>query len=179
MENREDPTLESTGRQPGIRETLAVGSLHIRRYEPGDTRAVRSLHDDALNEVGAHLGSGPWDEDLDEIEGVYLRSGGEFLVGIVDGEVVAMGALRRISRDTAEVKRMRVKPGLQGRGYGQILLDALHRRAAELGYSTLRLDTTVQQRVAQRFYLKNGYREVRRGSIGPFECILYERDAVA
>jgi GNAT superfamily N-acetyltransferase len=153
--------------------------LHIRRYEPGDKRAVRRLHDDALNEVGAHLGTGPWDEDLDDIEGVYLGSGGEFLVGILEGDVVAMGTIKRDSPDVAEVRRMRVRPGLQGRGYGQAMLDALHRRAAGLGYSTLHLDTTVQQRVARRLYLKNGYREVGRGSIGPFDCIYYERGAVA
>src|SRR5919199_967643 len=109
-----------------IRETLTAEPLHIRRYEPGDKDAVRRLHDDALNEVGAHLGSGPWDEDLNEIEGVYLRSGGEFLVGVLHGEIVAMGALRRISRHKAELKRMRVRPDLQGRGYGQTLLGALH-----------------------------------------------------
>jgi GNAT superfamily N-acetyltransferase len=153
--------------------------LHIRRYEPGDKRAIRRLHDDALNEVGAHLGTGPWDEDLDDIEGVYLGSGGEFLVGILEGDVVAMGAIKRDSPDVAEVRRMRVRPGLQGRGYGQAMLDALHRRVAGLGYSTLHLDTTVQQRVARRLYLKNGYREVGRGSIGPFDCIYYERGAVA
>jgi GNAT superfamily N-acetyltransferase len=137
------------------------------------------LHDDALNEVGAHLGIGPWDDDLDDIEGVYLGSGGEFLVGILEGEIVAMGAIRQVSPDAAEVKRMRVRPGLQGRGYGQAMLDALHRRAADLGYTTLHLDTTVQQRVARRLYLKNGYREVGRGSIGPFSCIFYERREVA
>ena len=153
--------------------------MHIRRYEPGDKRAVRRLHDEALNEVGAHLGAGPWDDDLDDIEGVYLESGGEFLVGDLEGEVVAMGAIRRISPDAAEVKRMRVRPGLQGRGYGQAMLDALHRRAVGLGYSTLHLDTTVQQRVARRLYLKNGYREVGRGRIGPFWCIFYERGTVA
>lgn len=162
-----------------IRETLTIEPLHIRRYEPGDKHAVRRLHDDALNEVGAHLGSGPWDDDLDEIEGVYLESGGEFLVGILEGEVVAMGAIKRVSPDVAEVKRMRVRPALQGHGYGQAMLDALHRRAAGLGYSTLHLDTTVQQRAARRLYLKNGYREVGRGSIGPFDCIFYERGTVA
>ena len=153
--------------------------MHIRRYESGNKRAVRRLHDDALNEVGAHLGTGPWDEDLDDIEGVYLGSGGEFLVGILEGDVVAMGAIKRDSPDVAEVRRMRVRPDLQGRGYGQAMLDALHCRAAGLGYSTLHLDTTVQQRVARRLYLKNGYREVGRGSIGPFDCIYYERGAVA
>ena len=157
-------------------ETLTTEPLHIRRYEPGDKRAVRRLHDEALNEVGAHLGSGGWDDDLDEIESVYLDCGGEFLVGILDGEVIAMGALMRISPRKAGLTRMRVRPGLQGRGYGQAVLDALHRRAAELGYSTLRLDTTVQQRSAQRLYLKNGYTETGQGTIGPFDCIFYERE---
>jgi GNAT superfamily N-acetyltransferase len=137
------------------------------------------LHDEALNEVGAHLGAGPWDDDLDDIEGVYLESGGEFLVGELEGEVVAMGAIRRISPDAAEVKRMRVRPGLQGRGYGHAMLDSLHRRAARIGYTTLHLDTTVQQWAARGLYLKNGYREVGRGGVGPFDCIYYERSAVA
>jgi GNAT superfamily N-acetyltransferase len=159
-----------------MQQTPTAEPLRIRRYEPGDERAVRRLHDDALNEVGAHLGRGPWDDDLDEIGDVYLEGGGEFLVGVLNGEIVAMGALMRISREKAELKRMRVRPGLQGRGYGQAMLDALHRRASELGYPTLRLDTTVQQRAAQRLYLKNGYREAGRRVVGPFDCIIYERE---
>ncbi len=156
--------------------TVPSETLRIRRYEPGDREVVRRLHDDALNEVGAHLGSGSWDEDLDEIESVYLGSGGEFLVGILKGEVVAMGALMKITPERAELKRMRVRPGLQGCGYGQTMLDALHRRAAELGFSTLRLDTTVQQLAARRLYLKNGYHEAGGGTVGPFDCVFYERE---
>ena len=87
-----------------------------------------------------------------------------------------MGALMAVSPREAEVKRMQVSPGLQRRGYGRTLLEALHRRAAELGFSLLRLDTTVQQPAAQRLYLKNGYREAGRGTVGPFDCILYERE---
>jgi hypothetical protein len=69
--DRDDRVSERT-----LDETLTTEPLHIRRYEPGDKRTVRPLHDGALNEVGAHLGSGPWDDDLDEIENVYLDSGG-------------------------------------------------------------------------------------------------------
>ena len=156
---------------PAKAQTPAIA---IRRYEPGDRGAVRRLHDDALHAVGAHLGSGPWDRDLDAIESVYLEDGGEFLVGILDREVVAMGALLRTDRDRAGITRMRVAPSLQGRGIGQTLLEALHNRATELGYATLHLDTTVQQTAARRLYEKNGYREVGRGPIGPFECIYYE-----
>lgn len=163
---------------PEVRGEVLRAGMRIRRYEPEDREAVWRLHNEALDGVGAHLGNGPWDDDLHEVEAAYLEAGGEFLVGVLDGRVVAMGALRRISPGRAEVKRMRVEPALQGRGYGQALLDALHRRAAELGYSTLHLDTTVHQRAARRMYEGNGYRELRRGRIGPFDCVFYERRAV-
>jgi ribosomal protein S18 acetylase RimI-like enzyme len=161
---------------PTEAQTLAVS---IRRYEPADREAVRNLHDEALNDVGAHLGRGPWDADLDAIESVYLRAGGEFLVGVLEGRVVAMGALRLDSDGRAWITRMRVSPRLQGQGIGQTLLDSLHRRAAELGYKTLHLDTTVQQTAAQRLYEKNGYRQTGRGTVGPFECLYYERKSGA
>lgn len=154
-------------------------AITLRRYEPGDREAVRNLHDEALNAVGAHLGNGPWDEDLDAIETVYLEDGGEFLIGTLEGEVVAMGALLRTSNERAQVTRMRVAPNLQGRGIGQALLDGLHGRAAELGYTSLHLDTTVQQVAARRLYEKNGYRETGRGTVGPFRCLYYERETGA
>ena len=154
-------------------------AIAIRRYEPGDRKAVRNLHDEALHDAGAHLGSGPWDSDLDAIETVYLQDGGEFLVGVLEGKLVAMGALRRDPDGRAWITRMRVSPNLQARGIGQILLDELHRRAAEFGYETLHLDTTVGQIAAQRLYEKNGYRETGRGTVGPFRCLYYERKSGA
>jgi len=150
-------------------------AIVIRRYGPADREAVRNLHDDALRDVGAHLEDGGWDSDLDAIESVYLKGGGEFLVGTLEDQIVAMGALRRDPEGRAWITRMRVSPRLQGRGIGQALLDRLHRRAAELGYETLHLDTTVGQTAAQRLYERNGYRETGRGRVGPFECLYYER----
>lgn len=154
-------------------------SLCIRRYGPADREAVRRLHDEALNDVGAHLGDGGWDADLDHIESVYLRDGGEFLVGVLEGWVIAMGALRLDPDGRAWITRMRVAPRLQGRGIGQTLLDRLHRRAAELGHGTLYLDTTVGQAAARRLYEKNGYTQTGRGTVGPFECLYYERKSGA
>ena len=151
----------------------------LRRYEPADREAVRNLHDEALRDVGAHLEDGEWDSDLDAIESVYLQDGGEFLVGILEEEFVAMGALRLDSDGRAWITRMRVAPRLQNRGIGQTLLDALHGRAAELGYGTLHLDTTVGQVAARRLYEKNGYRQTGRGRVGPFECLYYERKSGA
>jgi GNAT superfamily N-acetyltransferase len=140
-----------------------IEGLKIRRYEPEDRETVRRLHDVALRDAGAHA------EDED------LEGGGEFLVGLYEGWIVAMGALRPMGPGRAEIKRMRVEPDFQRRGFGQQVLTALEERAAALGYTRLHLDTTVRQRAARGLYARNGYREVRRGSIGPFECVFYEK----
>ena len=42
--------------------------MEVRRYRAGDHDAVWDLHNVALNEVGAHMGNGPWDDDLHHIE---------------------------------------------------------------------------------------------------------------
>lgn len=152
-----------------------MGVLQIRRYQPTDRDVVWALHEEALSAVGAYVGPGPWDEDLHAIEAVYLDAGGEFLIGVVAGQIVAMGALRRTTPERAEIKRMRVRPALQGRGLGEALLAALERRARELGYRTLHLDTTTRQDAARRLYAKNGYREVRRAEWRGLHMIFYEK----
>ncbi len=154
--------------------------LYIRRYEPADCDAVWALHVSALRSVGAHAGRGPWDDDLAAIESVYLQDQGEFLVGVLSGRVVAMGAVKRTSAQRAELKRMRVEPSLQRQGIGRAMLDALEERARDLGYRTLHLDTTIQQAAARRLYDKSGYREVGRGEWQGtdeiWEVIWYEKD---
>lgn len=149
----------------------------IRRYRPEDRETVRSLHFRAIEEVGAYAEelSDYLDRDLDDIEGTYLENGGEFLVGTLDGEVVAMGALRRISEREAELRRMRVEPEFQKQGFGRMMLARLEERAVELGVSTLELDTTVQQTGARRLYEGAGYAFAGTGMIGPFNCIFYRK----
>lgn len=148
----------------------------VRRYEAADHEPVWQLHDVAMREAGIHLGEGHWYDDLQEIENVYLLNGGEFLVGTLDEEVVAMGALKKTAADRAEIKYMRVVPDSQRRGLGQIILTALERRAAELGYETLHLDTAVRQSAARRLYESNGYREVHHDKKGEIDCVFYEKD---
>ncbi len=150
----------------------------LRRYTSADQQAVEHLHVFALQQTGAYLGRGPWDNDVYAIEEVYLKNQGEFLIGECDGLVVAMGALRRTSPERAEIKRMRVHPEYQGRGYGQLILEALEVRARALGYQTLHLDTSVLQIPARRLYEKNGFREVGRDIYGQIEVLLYEKQLV-
>ena len=150
-------------------------NFKIRRYKEIDKNKVFRLHTFALKKATAFCKHGHWDEDLKNIENVYLKNNGDFLVGILNNKLVAMGALKKISRNIAEIKQMRVHPKFQRRGFGQIILDELEERARNLGYRLLRLDTTIKQTAAQKFYQKNGYVEVRRGFLGGFETIYYEK----
>jgi ribosomal protein S18 acetylase RimI-like enzyme len=149
--------------------------LTLRRYTPADRDAVVYLHVYAIQQTGAYLGRGPWDDDIYDVEAAYLNNQGEFLIGEWDGVFVAMGALHRTGPERAEIKRMRVHPDFQGRGIGQILLTELEARARALGYKTLHLDTSVLQVPAQKLYQKNGYREVGRDRYQDLEVILYEK----
>ncbi len=149
--------------------------MRIRRYRESDHDDVWALHNLALEGTGAHLGNGPWDEDLHDITGVYLEKGGEFLVGVEQDKIVAMGALMGSAGRTAEIKRMRVHPDFQRRGHGQAILLALESRAIHLGYIRIKLDTTVQQIAAQGLYVANGHAEIGRKTAHGFEVIEYEK----
>ncbi|HEX9058310.1 MAG TPA: GNAT family N-acetyltransferase [Ktedonobacterales bacterium] len=147
----------------------------LRRYIPADREAVEHMHVRVIQQASAYLGRGAWDDDVYAIEATYLDNQGEFLIGEWDGAFVAMGALRRTSPERAEIKRMRVHPDYQGRGFGQIILSELEARARALGYTTLHLDTSVGQAPARKLYEKNGYREVGRDHYQDLEVILYEK----
>jgi GNAT superfamily N-acetyltransferase len=147
----------------------------LRRYTPADREAVEYLHVYAIQQIGAYLGRGPWDDDVYAIEETYLNNQGEFLIGEWDGIFVAMGALHRTSPERAEIKRMRIHPDYQGRGCGQLIFSELEACARAIGYKTLHLDTSVVQIPAQKLYEKNGFREVGRDVYQSLEVILYEK----
>jgi len=136
---------------------------------------VWKLHDAALEDAGVHGGRGPWEDDLRDISATYLDSGGEFLVGFAGVELTGMGGLLRRSPEEAEIKRMRVHPDFQRRGFGRLILKELEARAQALGYREIRLDTTEEQIAARRLYESAGYRETGRRSRGHFLFIDYNK----
>lgn len=152
-----------------------IPGLVIRRYQPHDLEEVWTLHNTALEDAGFNAGNGPWDDDLRHVEASYLQPGGEFLVGTLDKLIVAMGAFKPIDGAKAELKRMRVHPRFQRKGFGQAILEALESLAAKAGYTSLHLDTPEGHLAAQRFYLKNGYVQTGATKIGQFDALLYEK----
>jgi putative acetyltransferase len=103
-----------------------------------------------------------------------------FLVAVdrETGEAISCGALRRLAPGVAEIKRMYVVPGMRGSGVATSLLRALESAAAEQGWRTLRLETGTEQPDAQRFYHREGYREIPLfgNYVGSTLSVCYERE---
>lgn len=149
--------------------------MFIRRYQSNDQTAVLALHEAALKPTGAFMLDPELDADLSQIESVYLQNKGEFLVGELDGVIVAMGAVKKIDETTAEIKRLRVHPDFQRRGFGQTMLTKIEERAKALGYTTLQLDTTPKQLAAIQLYEKNGYTKTAQRPGKYLELLIYKK----
>lgn len=153
--------------------------LLIRRYcHPVEFEQILALHRIGLAQVGLRPGDGVYYEsDLFRMEEVYLGNGGEFLVGVREGRLVAMGGLRRFpgAPGVGEMVRLRVRPSLQRHGYASALVAALEERAVELGYTELRADTTAFQQPALELYKRFGWREKRREVINGIVNVYLEK----
>lgn len=153
-------------------------SITIRQFHPTDHAAVLKLHERAMRQIDAYMGPGPWNDDLLDITSSYMGNAGEFLVGVIDERIVAMGAFRRTDTKRAEIKRMRVDPEYQGRGYGRTILYALEERARAMGYEVLHLDTTAAQPAALHLYRNHGYIQTGIMVFRGVEMLLLEKRLV-
>lgn len=167
----------TTVRRPKSLPVRWFGDLLVRRYLPEDHAEVLLLHREGLARIGLRPGDGVYYEhDLHRLEELYLRDGtGEFLIGVREGEPVAMGGLRRVDSWTGELVRLRVRPELQRHGYGAAMLNALEDRAKELGYGRLVGDTTEFQGPALQLYRKFGWKETGRKNINGIVNIYGEK----
>ena len=82
-------------------------------------KAIITLHRDAQVGLGP-VGISQLEEetDLKGIENVYITLGGDFLVGVIDGQFMAMGGFQMLSETTTELRRIRIRKELRGQGYG-------------------------------------------------------------
>jgi GNAT superfamily N-acetyltransferase len=87
---------------------------------------------------------------------------GSFLVVRMDGRPVGCGGFKPEKSGAAYVKRMWIASDARGLGLGRRLLHALERRAHELGYRMIRLETEKSLGEARQLYRSAGYREVPR-----------------
>jgi GNAT superfamily N-acetyltransferase len=136
------------------------------------------LHRSAMEAACAYKGEGPWDDDLRDIPNVYCSGKGCFLLLVEDNTLIAMGAFRHVDDSTAEIKRMRVLPSMQGKGFGGFILDELEKHARKAGYTNLILETSLIQERANRLYFSRGFVKERSEVIDGYTCTWYRKNLV-
>jgi GNAT superfamily N-acetyltransferase len=89
------------------------------------------------------------------------------IVGYIDEKPVACGCFKVIDDQTVEIKRMYVVDDFRKNGLAKIILQALEKWAAQLGYTIAILETGKGQPEAIGLYKKCGY--VVTVNYGPYK----------
>src|SRR5262249_44457238 len=128
-----------------------------------------------------------FDRELATLPGAYARPHGRlWLVGI-EGQAFGCIALRPLpAKETladsviaeatvriGEGKRLYVRPGRRGGGWGLRLAETLLAEARAIGYEELKLDTLAFMRDAQRLYVRLGFRECAPYYDNPLAGVVY------
>jgi putative acetyltransferase len=83
-----------------------------------------------------------------------------FFVLRANGTPAGCGGIQLFGSEYGELKRMYVRPGFRGLGYGKLLLDHLSDYARAHGVGVLRLETGIHQPAAIRLYERTGFQRI-------------------
>jgi GNAT superfamily N-acetyltransferase len=122
---------------------MSTDSITIREVEAADIPSVRRIFQQYAKSLPFDLGYQDFDAELRKLPYPYAVPNGILVVAEDSTRKILVGtaALKRLSDDIAEVKRVFVVDEARGRGVGHALLAQLIRGAEKLGFSKLRLDT--------------------------------------
>jgi putative acetyltransferase len=127
---------------------------------PADRDAVRALFVEYQAAIGVDLCFQGFEAELRDLPGGYAEPRGFVLCAEVDGKLVGCIALRPLGADAAEMKRLYVTSAYRGAGIAATLVQELIRRARDLGYSRICLDTIPGMERAQQLYSSFGFEDI-------------------
>jgi ribosomal protein S18 acetylase RimI-like enzyme len=129
-----------------------------------DVEVVREMFREYARGLGVDLAFQGFDQEVRDLPGAYAPPQGALLMALegVAEPRRALGcvAIRRLDAETAEMKRLYLRPLARGRGLGRSLAEAALGEARRLGYRRLRLDTLPGMEAAQAIYRELGFREI-------------------
>jgi GNAT superfamily N-acetyltransferase len=97
----------------------------------------------------------------------YAPPHGQLVVALLDHLPVGVVAVKALSRERAELKRLYVLPSARGYGIGARLVEEAIGVAAELGFLSLYLETsTAWMQRARELYFAYGFRDTDAGDFG-------------
>jgi putative acetyltransferase len=153
--------------------------LHIEQASSEDQIALaRELFLEYAKALGVDLCFQDFTRELQELPGKYALPAGRLLLAYCNDTgasalLAGCGALRPLSAEICEMKRLYVRPEFRGFGIGHALTLALISVAREIGYRALRLDTLPEMREAHKLYEELGFHEIAPYCANPLEGVRY------
>ncbi len=158
-----------------VQRLLRVAGVQIERVDPAD-RTARWCIAQYFAELAERFEAGFDPAQSIPMEDDELRPPrGVFIVASADGEPLACGAIKPITRHVGYLKRMWVADSVRGLGFGRRILSALESEARALGFKTLRLETNRALTEAIRLYKSSGYIEVAPFNDEPYAHHWFEK----
>jgi len=108
-------------------------------------------------------------EQLAKLPGCFAPPDGRLLLAIHQGRAAGCVALRRLSDDVCEMKRLYVAPAFRRLGIGRALAEAVIEQARKIGYASMRLDTVAAMKAAGALYVSLGFKEIKAYRYNPLE----------
>jgi len=134
---------------------------------------VRSIFSEYQNYIGIDLCFQDFQTELDKLPGKYSSPQGCIIL-VYDKEIcIGCVALRPITNSICEMKRLFVKPEYQGKKIGKELTRRIIKKAVEIGYSKMRLDTLATMKTAIRIYTQAGFKEIAPYYDNPMKNVKY------
>lgn len=145
-------------------------ACEIRPAQLEDIDLVRVLFREYQAFIAVDLCFQSFEEELAALPGRYAPPQGAILIA---GDGAGVVALRALDPFTAEMKRLFVRPAVQGTGLGRALAEAVIDVARSRGYSRLRLDTLPQMGTAIAMYRRLGFVDIAPYTANPIAGALY------
>lgn len=139
----------------------------VAAHSEQDLHIIRELFQEYADSLEIDLCFQHFREELATLPGKYAPPAGRLLVARHDGAAAGCAALRQIDADTAEMKRLYVRPAFRRTGIGRLLAQAIIECAQEIGYARIRLDTMATMKEAISLYQSLRFRPIPAYYVNP------------
>jgi putative acetyltransferase len=151
-----------------------MDDLHIvEAAASADYVLGRALFEEYSRAIDVDLCFQNFAAELDRLSVMYAPPAGALLLARTGSQVAGCVGLRKMRDDICEMKRLYVRPAFRGRHLGRQMAEDIVRRARELGYRTLVLDTLGTMEAAQGLYVSMGFKPATSYYVNPLPNVKY------